>query len=75
VFTAPSQVAALLRVAGSVDDRLLTAAIGPATAAAAQRSGVRVDVVASLQTLNGVAAAMAAHQARGGGPRTTDRSK
>jgi uroporphyrinogen-III synthase len=75
VFTAPSQVSAWLGAVGSVEDRLLTAAIGPATAAAARRRGVRIDVVAPVHTLSGVAAAMADYQVVSARRFSTDISK
>ncbi|MEM9190301.1 MAG: uroporphyrinogen-III synthase, partial [Myxococcota bacterium] len=61
-FTASSTVTNLLGVLGddaaSLLSRLTVAAIGPITAATAERAGVRVDVTAEEYTIDGLVAAL-----------------
>ena len=61
VFTSSSTVRNLVALTGKPAASTLVAAIGPQTAATAAELGLRVDAVATIPSVAGVAAALAAH--------------
>lgn len=58
-FTSPSTVRSYLELAGSDGVPPVVACIGPVTAAAARESGLGVDVVADVHTVEGLVGALA----------------
>ncbi len=63
VFTSSSTVRNLVGIAGKPHPATVVAVIGPATAAAAQELGLRVDVVADRASTDALVDALAAHGA------------
>ncbi|HSH58649.1 MAG TPA: uroporphyrinogen-III synthase, partial [Acidimicrobiales bacterium] len=67
-FASASSVGSYLDAAGIGAVPPVVACIGPVTAAAARERGLDVDVVAEVHTIEGLAAALAAHLGRGAQP-------
>ena len=65
-FASPSAVRNLLKMLGdaSLLEKPLIACIGPVTARAARRAGLRVDVEASEHTVEGLLAALSSRLSR-----------
>lgn len=68
VFASASSVRSYLDAAGIDAVPSVVACIGPVTAAAAMEGGLEVDVVPEVHTMEGLAAALAAHLGRGSQP-------